>query len=391
MKLKLIVIFLILSTACFSEQEEKNFRYQLLQEKIEFFYLDPTPTTAKEIIQKAKDLNRIDSLLGVVTAFARYYPKEIVTWIKETEINFEQHPHLIDALYMGGLRGEAIQLALKAQLPVQKILSFGGQIQSFLTIPVDFVGSVQYMCCHFYISGDARYGQRIIDVLELTLKQIANLKELEELKNQAKAVLRELIFKHDKIYQLCLQEVKTRKGYSQTVLNQLLNEQHQAQKKESPSKNETLNGMIVTTDNMSFEEQWENLPAMEGPGIKLVSSIPYPDTPEKNTTIRIFIVFSGYELDKDLNAYLTYDMEISDPQGAKIADFHDLPALKKKVPSRFFSQKTGQPVVIAIEADENNNDPTPPGTFIIHATLKDHIAKKDLKLTATLELLPSEK
>lgn len=389
--LKIVVLFVVFSTVCFAEQASKDFSHQFLMQKVEFFYLNPTPTIAKEIIKESKDLNCLDGFLGIFTAFARYYPQEIVHWLEEAEISFEQQPHLIEALYMGGLQREAIQLALKAHLPVQKVMSFGSKPQSFLTIPIDFLGSVQYMCSHFYIFGDARYGKRIIDVLELTPKQMANLEELKELKNQAKVVLQELIFKHERIYHLCLEEVKARKGSSQVVLNQLLDEQHQAQKKTFSAQNGMLSGTILTTDDTSFEEQWEKLPAMEGPLFKLVSSIPYPDTPEKNKTIRILILFNGYELDKDLNAHLTYDMEILDPKGDKIVDFHDLPALKRKVPSRFYSQKADQPMALAIEADENDDEINPSGTFIINAILKDHIAKKDLKLTATFELLPPEK
>lgn len=386
MKLKILVLFLFFSTACFAEKDDKQL---LLADQIEFFYLEPTPIAAQEIIKAVKNLN-INHYIGVFTALARYYPKEIVNWIKDAGIRFEGNPHLIDALYMGGLQGEAIHLAVKAHLPTQKIMSFGNKIQSFLAIPVNFFGSVQYMCSHFYISGDARYGKRIIDVLELSPKQMENPEELKELKNQAKLVLQELIFKHDRIYCLCLEEAKTRKGFSQTVLSELLEEQHQAQKKAFSTKNGTLSGMIAITDNINFEEQWENLPVMDGPLLQLVSSMPYPDTPEKNKTLRILILFTGYELDKDLNADLTYDMEIFDPSGDKIVDLHDLAALKRKVPSRFFSQKVDQPMILEIKFDENDSETNPAGMFVINATLKDHISQKKLRLTTTFELLPPE-
>lgn len=388
---KLIFVFVILSTACFSEVAKKDSDLQLLVEKVEFFYLDPTPTAAKKIIKGAKDLNCLDSFLGIFTAFARCYPREVVNWSDEVKINFEQHPNLIKALYMGGLEKEAIQLALKSNWPAQKIMPLGNKVQSFLTIPVNFVGSVQYLCSHFYISGDTRYGKRIIDVLELTSEQINNPEELKELKKDAKALLRELIFKHDKIYRLCLEEVAIRKGYSQAVLNQLLDTQHQMQKKTFPTQNGMLSGMMIATEDMNFEEQWENLPTMEGPLFKSISSISYPDTPEKNKTIRIFILFNGCELDEDLNAHLTYDMEILDPQGTKVADFHELPALKRKIPSRFLFQKADQSMVLAIKCRDDDNEGLLPGIFVINTTLKDHIARKDLKLTTKIELLPPEK
>lgn len=391
-KSTVFVFLVIFSTACFAEETQKDFRPQFLREKIEFFYLDPNPTAAKEIIQDAKNLRWLEGFPGVFTAFARHYPNEIVNWAQQAEVSFEQHPHLIEALYMGGLQGEAIQLGLKAQLPAQTILSFGSRPRSFLTAPVNFSGSIQYLCCHFFISGDARYGKRIIDVLELTPRQVANPDELKELKNQAKTVLQELIFKHDRIYHLCIEEAKTRTGYSQAVLNQLLDQQHRAQKEAFSTQNGLLSAVIVITDDTSFEEQWANLPAMEGPIHRSISSIPYPDTPEETKIIRIYLIFNGYELDKDLNAHLTYDMEILDPTGAKIVDFHDLPALKRKVPGRFFLQMADQPMALAFEADgsqANENNPT--GTCIINATLQDHLSKKNLKLTTTFEVVPPEK
>ncbi|HSX03243.1 MAG TPA: hypothetical protein VLG76_00775 [Rhabdochlamydiaceae bacterium] len=391
MKLKFIAFFLSLSFVCFSQQVKKDFKRQFLEEKIEFFYIEPTPAAAKQIIKEAKELNCMEDLLGIFAAFAKYYPKEIVNWMKENEICLEHCPRLIEALYMGGLQGESIDLAVNANWPAHKIMSLGNKVQSFLTIPLNFVGSVQYMCSYFYVSGDVRYGKRIIDVLELTPEQMKKNEELDELKRVAKTVLKELIFKHDKIYRLCLEEVKLRKGYSRTVLTELLDEQYEAQKKAFPHQNGMLSGMIITTDDTSFEEQWENLPVMEGPFFKLVSSVSYPDTPDKNKTIRIFIVFNGYELDEDLNAFLTYDLEILDPKGTKVVDFHALPALKRKMPSRLLSQLADQPTYFAIECGETDDGIDSSGIFLINATLKDHVAHKDLKLTAKIELLQPEK
>lgn len=390
MKLQSLFFFLALATLCCAKQIEKNINFQELEEKINFFYLDPTPTAAKGIINEVNRYDNLESFLGIFTALSRYYPKEILNWINEAKISFEHHPRLIDALYMGGLQGEAIQLALQIQLPAQKILSFGNQVQSFLTIPVNFLGSVQYMCSHFYISGDARYGKRIIDALEVTSNEMANPKELKELKIQAQAILKELIFNHEKIYHLCLEESKSRKGFSRDILNELLTAQLEEQKKAFPNQNGILSGMILTTDNTDFENQWEHLLTMEGPVFNKVSSMPYPNTPQENKTIRVLILFNGYELDTDLNAHLSYDLEILDPKGDKVADFHNLSALKRKIPSRFFSQKADQPIIFSITSTEKDEDPCLPGIFTINAVLKDHIAKKDLKLTTTFELLPPD-
>lgn len=385
MKIYKIAFFLIIiSITCFAQIDRKE---HLLIEKAEFFYLDSDPDIAKQIIKESLELKCIDKAFFFFVALAKEYPKEMIKWLTEAQVKFEQYPSLIHALHLGGLQKEAIQLALNAKWHGQKISSLGNKVQPFLDIPIGFPGSIPCMCSHFYVSGDAIYAKKIIDILELTEEQIKSPKELKELKEQAKAMLQMLIFKHDRIYQLCLEEVKVRKEETRIVLSQLLEDLHQAHRKAFPTKNEMLNGMILTTDDLSFEEQWEIMPAMEGPFFYQVSSIPYP---EKEKIIKIIVLFNGCELDKDLNAYVTYDMEIFGPKGTKIGDCHDALALKRKIPNRFFSQKADQPMALAFQIDEEDED-DPVGIYHIKAIIKDHIGKKDLKLSTTFELLPKKK
>lgn len=385
MRICKIAFFLIVaSVVCFAETDKQG---QLLTEKMEFFYLDPNPTIVKQIIKESLALKCIDNFFYLFVALAKEHPKEVIKWLTEAQVKFEQHPVLIHALSYGGLQAEAAYLALQAHWDAQKIMSLGNEIQPFLNIPMGFPGSISCMCCHFYVSGDARYGKKVIDILELTQHQINDPEELKELKEHAKAVLQMLIFKHDQIYQLCLEEVKIRKGETQAILSRLLEDLHQGHKKAFPVRNGMLNGMIVTTDESSFEKEWENLPVMEGPLLKQVSSVPYP---EKDKIIKILILFNGCELDKDLNGYVTYDMEIFDPRGTKMSDFHDIPALKRKIPSRFFSQKADQPIALLFTDEGDDDDDCPSGVYTIKAVLRDHIGKKDLKLTAMFELLPKK-
>ena len=376
-------LLIIASVACFAETDKKD---QLLLEKIEFFYLDSNPITAQQIIKDSLDLKCIDNFFYFFVALAKEHPKEVIKWLADAQVKFEQHPALIEALHLGGLEGEAVQLALKAHWHAQKIMPLGNKVQPFLNVPVGFPGSIPCMCSHFYVSGDARDGKKIIDILELTQQQVKNPEELKELKEQVKAVLQVLVFKHDRIYRLCLQEAKTRKGDVQVALNRILQELHEWHKKPFSKQEGIFKAVIVATDDLNFEKEWENLPAMDGPFCKAISSIPYP---RNNTAVKIFILFTGCELDKDLNAHVTYDMEIFDPQGSKIGESHNAPAIQRKLPSRFFFQKADHSAGLVFDAsDEKDEDPYSPGTYIIKATLKDHIGKKDLKLSTTLELLP---
>ena len=94
----LIILFLLISISisCFAEKSINN--PNLFMDKIEFFYIDSNPTVAKEIIKEVVDFNYIDNLGGVITAFAREYPNEIVKWISDNHIKFEEHPSVINAL-----------------------------------------------------------------------------------------------------------------------------------------------------------------------------------------------------------------------------------------------------------------------------------------------------
>jgi len=375
-----------ISISCFAEKSINN--PNLFMDKIEFFYIDSNPTVAKEIIKEAADFNWIENISGVIAAFAREYPKEIVKWISDNHIKFEEHPSMINALYLGGMQEEAFQLALKAHLPAQEILPLGNKARSFLDISANFSGAVQYMCSHFYISGDVRYGKKIIDILEFTSSQVKTSEELKNLKEEAEIVLRDLVFKHDRIYQLLLNESKIRKGSAQATLNLILEDLHQQQKKCLVNEENLFKGMILVTDNGDFEKQWWDLPVMSGSFGKAISSIPYP---KQETIVMSYILFTGCELDKGLNAHVTYDAEIYEPQGTKISECHYAPAIQCKIPSRFLVQKADQPIGLKFEAcSEKDEEAYLPGTYTIKVSLKDHISKKEIKLSQTFELLPEK-
>jgi hypothetical protein len=249
------------------------------------------------------------------------------------------------------------------------------------------------MCSHFAATGDVRYVKRIIDVLETSPALIKDPNKLKELKEEAEQKLTSFVFKHDKIYRLCLEEAKTRKEEVATFLNKLLGELHQAHKNSFTQKQPGMfNGFVFLTEDSHFEEQWEGLPIMSTPVCKQTEAIPYP---KENKIIKVFIMFNGMELDKDLHGYVTYDLEIIDPKGNKMSEFHNMHGIHRKIPSRFFLQKADQSVTFEFCPNDKDNKKGEqkiafPGTYTINTHLKDHVSGKDLKLSSTLEVQPKK-
>ena len=337
------------------------------------------------------DQDTLDNFCFFFTALAKEYPKELIGWFTAAEVSIEKHPILIDALRFGGLRGEAIRLAQKANWPAKKILSIGTPVGSFLTVSVELPDFIPCMGSHFVATGDVRYVRRIIDALETRPTSMKDPNQLKELKELAQKHLADLIFKHDKVYRLCLEEAKIRKGEVAAFLNRLIDELHQAQKNGFPKPQPGLfNGFVFVTEDSHFEKQWDSLPIMGAPICRQIRAIPYP---RKNKIINVFIMFNGMELDNDLNGDVIFDLEIVDPKGNKMSEFHDLQAINRKIPSRFFLQKADQPVTFELCPDDwdlkkGEQKTLFPGIYTFNAHLKDQISGKDLKLSSTLEVLP---
>jgi hypothetical protein len=392
-KVTFLLQFMLISILGFAQSKQKDLNTQPLSEKIEFFYLNHEPLIAKQIIREIADLNALDNYFYFFVALAKEHPKQLIEWFSEAQVSIEKHPKLIHALHFGGLKGEAIRLAQKANWSTNKILSLGSDIPTFLLMPVAFPGYIPCMCSHFVATGDVRYVKRIIDALETSPILIKDPNELKELKEEAKQKLTSFVFKHDKVYRLCLEEAKTRKGEVAAFLNKLLDELHQSNKNNFKQQQDGMfNGFIFVTEDSYFEEQWEGLPIMSTPVCKQTEAIPYP---RENKMIRVFTMFNGMELDKDLNGYVTYDIEIIDPKGNKMSGFHNMHGIHRKVPSRFLLQKADQSVTFEFCPNDKDSKKGKQkivfsGTYTINAHLKDHVSRKDLNLSTTLKVQPEK-
>lgn len=89
-------------------------------------------------------------------------------------------------------------------------------------------------------------------------------------------MLKELAFKHHRVYTLLLKESKQKTGQVKKDLPLLLDELHDLHKKNLFEGNEMFRGTILVSHNLDFDRKWEEMPMMSGTFGHPISSIPYP-------------------------------------------------------------------------------------------------------------------
>ena len=386
--MKLLKTLLLISTflPCFAEVDFRN--HPQFVDKIEFFYIDPTPETAKQILKEASDLNCLDSIKGVTTALAKEYPSSIVGWMSDNGFTDDCQTSLVNSLYFAGLQEQAIQTALKANWPAQTIASLRIKPEPVLNLSPNFPNIAQFMSDHFCITGDERYVKKIINLLEPTPADFKNPNHFNQSKQETLALLKELAFKHHRIYTLLLKESNKKTGQVKKDLTLLLDELHDLHKKNLFKGDGMFRGTILVTDDLDFDRKWEEMPVMSGPFGQPIASIPYP---MEETSITIYMLFTGADLDDNLSAHVTCDVEVFSPDKTKIYEDHAIPATSRKIPSRFFVQKVEKSIGIKLQPYKKGCEKFySTGIYTIQATLKDHISQKEITLQQSFELLSNE-
>ena len=105
---------------------------------------------------------------------------------------------------------------------------------------------------------------------------------------------------------------------------------------------------------------------------------------EPGANLAIKLVFVGVRPDANGVANLTYDLKVTDPEGKLYAgsDYHNLTALIGQVgDAKAVYDNRDQVILMQFEPKDT------PGVYKIDAVLHDRVAKLDLPLTASVELL----
>ncbi|HNA62688.1 MAG TPA: hypothetical protein PKW79_06395, partial [Rhabdochlamydiaceae bacterium] len=116
-------LFIFMTISGFTEPEKTEGDTVCLANNIEFFYINPDSPTAQQTIREIARLGALDDFFYVFVALAKEYPKEIIGWFSASQVAIEKHPKIIHALHWGGLNGEAIRFAQKANWSLDEIFS----------------------------------------------------------------------------------------------------------------------------------------------------------------------------------------------------------------------------------------------------------------------------
>lgn len=360
----------------FANSDNDEYKLESLQQKMDYFYMDPQESIAKEIILELSQLENLDNFCIAFSVLAAKYPDKILKWVDEAKIDFHKHSILLTSLHIAGLQSQAIELAKKEKFPPEEIIPLERSLIEIKNMPYSFYGFSHWMFSEFIVTGDIEYVKNIINVFDLSDKDIEEPDKIKDIHKEAKTILKHLIFMHNRIYQFCKEEVKSSQKKSKAILVELLSDLDKG-----------LKGTISISDDPNYEKNWYTLPVMAGPKCRDAITFPYPP---RNKPIKIFIIFNGFELDKDSCADLTYDYEIFNSKKVKIASAQDLLAIKRKIYSRFFYQLAEEvPTFTCINNTSNEKKGTfSPGIYVVKVILKDQISKKSLKLESFLQFLP---
>lgn len=392
----LALLICLITAPCFSDSRERPLQSRAIDGRLEFFYLYHEPEAAIDIIKQTAILGEFDYRFYFYEALFNKYPQEGLNWMKAAQIRIEAHPPLIYALWRAGLQEEALYQAQKAGWPIKKYLGLTNSPKTAFELPIDSE-YLHCMCDYFFVTGDTIYIQKIIDVLGLIPDKASASLDLKELKEGAKYYLRLLMFHHDLAYQQCLKECQRLSGEARRLLEEAMEKHEDFVKRASfPIHNGMLNGDILITDSATFEEEWNALPVDSGPIGKAITTVTYP---KDDKPIKIIPLFSGFALDSELNGYVTYDTDIYDPEGNRIYSSKDKLGLRRKIPSRFLVQAAADRKEITFEVIKSqaemlktSQDPQfATGVYEIQVTIKDHIGKKELKLSKQLDIKQAQK
>jgi hypothetical protein len=359
--------------------------------RFEFFYLYHSSGRINEILEETAASKNFHSKHPFFMALFAKYQKEALQWFKEAKVIVENHDVLIDAMWAAGMSSDAIHFAQKAGWPSKQIMDLSKNPLPVLRLPIEYNGFLPYMRAYFCVTGETKYISKMIDILDLP-----QAPHLDKIKKEAEEELFALMYFHDRVYELCVEEATSRKGPAKMVLKSILDQLLTSFKtKTLPEWNGMLNGEVLITDSPSFEEEWDTLPVDSGPIGKSISQIAYP---KGGKEIKIIPLFSGIGLDAQLNAHVTYDLEVYDPEGMSVGNWEEKLGLQRAIPSRFLVQAADDFMILYFPDPATKQSDLPAdaimgalGTYKIVVTIKDHIGKKELKITRTLEVLSPEK
>jgi hypothetical protein len=140
-----------------------------------------------------------------------------------------------------------------------------------------------------------------------------------------------------------------------------------------PERNGALSGMLVVIPK-------SELAAFGQPGPRHLNRVARA---EPGAELALKLVFTGPQADADSVVDVTYDLQVLGPDGKLYgdSDYRGLEALHGKIASGGVFDNRGKVVLLSFDPGDAG------GAYTIKATLHDQVAKIDLPLMTTVELL----
>jgi hypothetical protein len=181
------------------------------------------------------------------------------------------------------------------------------------------------------------------------------------------------MMQHELVNRLIRKELSVCTGTVKKRLEEIISRNEQGAKP-FPNKNGDFSAMLLIADEKTLSEFAK--PSSEGIYYKEISKA------KRGASLAIKIVFGGMELMDDLDADVTYDLKILDPNGNIYAgvDLTAAEALKVRTPTRFGVFDNRSFIQIHFVQDDKL------GTYKIIAALHDNVGKKTIPLVKEVEL-----
>lgn len=351
---------------------------QSAQDWFTYHYLERDTT---QIVRVLRDLAR-EGVLGPGTAEAplasffsevfRANPEGAVGWIRDAELDPEQRLPLIKALWLAGLKYDAVKLARLDAWPAGDMAKLDKPPPDRFGFHISDPSHLDMMWAGFVATGDVRFVRRVIGVLEYEpAPGDAGLPVLL-LRSSARWSLATNADQHELVYRTVREEAERRTGLAQEVLRDIA-ERVARQAPSFPNRDGEFSAMLFVTDDMDFRKRWASLPISEMPRAESIERV------AKGKRVEVELVFTGIGLDSDLNAEVVYDVEILKPDSTVYAELPNLLGIRGRRPSRFMVNLAYSTVQIEFDP------PDPLGVYTVKAKLRDMVGKKALELSVSIE------
>jgi hypothetical protein len=314
--------------------------------------------------------NAYGAITDMFSNIFNFYPESADKITSIQGLSFMGQKSIIQALAMASMKEKAAQAAKNWGWNNEKISKIG-QIRpqnpedAFKVGVLTDPASLDYMWTAFFVSKDERFVHKIIEAAEETnTNNIASQAALWSLGSNVK--------QHEIIRRIVEKESQNTK-WSENLRKKL----SEMIKIEKPNFTHSVDlfGADLAVISQDYAHDWYHKSSSEGIEIKKVSEL------KKGESVEITIFFGGMELDKDLNADITYDITITHPDGSIGYEHKGREALKYKIPTRFSVYKPKDIIVYECE------DGDMPGVYKINATIYDNIGGNKLDMESEFTLL----